>query len=86
MPETWGRTFTFKELVRRGDAAGPRRPDEELSEWLNALGQHRDRRELLGSSDADDVADPIGGPPSIFEQTAAEIQGLCVSLVRLLWP
>jgi protein-tyrosine-phosphatase len=86
MPETWARTFTLKELVRRGDAAGPRGPDEELSEWLSALGEHRDRRELLGSSDADDVADPIGGPPSMFEQTAAEIQGLCVSLVRLLWP
>jgi protein-tyrosine phosphatase len=86
MPETWERTFTLKELVRRGDAAGPRGPDEELSGWLRALGQHRDRRELLGTSDVDDVADPIGGTPSMFEQTAAEIQGLCVSLVRLLWP
>ena len=85
-PETWGRTFTLKELVRRGEGVGPRRVDEELEEWLARVSEGRDRRDLLGSSNVDDVVDPIGGPPSMFEQVAVEIQGLCVSLTDLVWP
>jgi protein-tyrosine phosphatase len=85
VPSAWDRTFTLKELVRRGEAVGPRQPGQELSSWLAAVGLERTRADLLGSSDADDVADPIGGPPSAFEQTAAEIQGLCESLSGLVW-
>jgi protein-tyrosine phosphatase len=86
VPEAWERTFTLKELVRRGQAGGARHPDEELRSWLARIGQGRDRGELLGSSLVDDVADPIGGPPSRFEHTASEIEGLCRSLTSLLWP
>jgi protein-tyrosine-phosphatase len=86
VPSAWDRTFTLKELVRRGDAVGPRRPDQELSSWLAAVSVERTRADLLGSSDTDDVADPIGGPPSAFEQTAAEIERLCESLSGLVWP
>jgi protein-tyrosine phosphatase len=85
-PTAWNRTFTLKELVRRGEGLGPRRPDQELSSWLAAAGCDRTPRDLLGSSDVDDVADPIGGPSSAFKRTAAEIEGLCVSLVGLVWP
>jgi hypothetical protein len=76
----------LKELVRRGEGVGPRRADEELEEWLAKVSEGRDRRDLLGSSNVDDVVDPIGGPPSMFEQVAVEIQGLCVSLTDLVWP
>ena len=86
IPSAWDRTFTLKELIRRGEAVGPRRPGQELSAWLAAVSLERTRAELLGSSDADDVADPIGGRPSAFEQTAVEIQGLCESLSGLVWP
>jgi protein-tyrosine phosphatase len=85
MPETWTKTFTLKELVRRGQSVGPRRADEELPAWLARASQDRSRQDLLGSSNLDDVADPIGGPPFMFEQTAAEIEGLCISLAGLLW-
>jgi protein-tyrosine phosphatase len=85
-PEAWARTFTLKELVRRGGDIGPRGADEELKEWLARVSEGRDRRALLGSSNVDDVVDPIGGPPSMFEQVAGEIQGLCVSLTGLVWP
>jgi len=86
MPETWAKTFTLKELVRRGGAGGQRLGDEELTTWLARMGEGRSRQDLLGSSNADDVEDPIGGLPSAFEETAAEILGLCVSLAGLLWP
>jgi protein-tyrosine-phosphatase len=86
VPSAWDRTFTLKELVRRGEAVGARQPGQDLSSWLAALSVERTRTDLLGSSDADDVADPIGGPPSAFEHTAAEIEGLCESLSSLVWP
>jgi protein-tyrosine phosphatase len=86
MPSAWDRTFTLKELVRRAESVGPRLPDQELSSWLAAVSLDRTRQDLLGSSNADDVADPIGGPPSGFEHTAAEIEGLCVALCALVWP
>jgi protein-tyrosine-phosphatase len=53
---------------------------------LAKVGQDRNRHDLLGSSTADDVADPIGGPPSGFEQTATEIRDLCVALATTVWP
>ena len=86
VPQAWDRTFTLKELVRRGEAAGRREPDEALSTWLAKVGANRNRQDLLGSSDTDDVADPIGGPPSAFEQTATEIRGLCLALTNAIWP
>ncbi|HEX2119105.1 MAG TPA: hypothetical protein VHF91_07970, partial [Acidimicrobiales bacterium] len=66
----WPRTFTLKELVRRGEAAGPRRPGEPLSEWLARVGQGRKVSDLTGSSPEDDVADPIGGPRLAYERLA----------------
>src|ERR1039458_6355835 len=33
-PDAWPRSFTLKELVRRGEQAGPRKPDEPLADWL----------------------------------------------------
>jgi protein-tyrosine-phosphatase len=84
-PDTWEKSFTLKELVRRGGTAGPRPRDEVLPVWLARVSSGRNRTELLGESETDDVIDPAGGLPSGFVRTAAEIQGLCVSLAGLLW-
>ena len=80
------RSFTLKELVRRGSAAGARRAGETMPEWLHRVGAHRKPADLLGASPDDDVADPIGGPPSAYEATAAELDGLVARLVELAWP
>jgi protein-tyrosine-phosphatase len=85
IPEAWDHTFTLKELVRRGEELGPRRPEENLDHWLWRLGEERTRTELLGSSPADDIEDPIGGRPAQFERTAREIDGLCRAVVALVW-
>ena len=61
-PGAWGRTFTVKEFVRRGEGVGRRGADEALDPWLERLHHGRRRPDLVGSSDADDVSDPIGGP------------------------
>ena len=83
-PAVLGRAFTLKEIVRRGEERGGRAPDESLEDWLARLAAGRRLAELLGDADADDVADPIGGPRRSYERTAAELDDLTARLARLL--
>ena len=69
----FGRTFTLKELVRRGDLVGRRQPAEELEAWLGRLHHGRQRTDLVGRSDDDDVSDPLGGPLGAYRTTAREL-------------
>ena len=82
-PGLWPRTFTLKELVRRGEATGRRQAGEPLADWLARVGQGRRVSDLTGSSPDDDVADPIGGPRSAYERTAMELDGLLDRLVAV---
>ena len=84
-PECWSRAFTLKELVRRGEDAGPRSHDQPLSEWLDKIHAGRSRSDLLGSSPDDDVADPIGQRRAVYERTANELDELTRRLAALLW-
>jgi protein-tyrosine phosphatase len=78
------RTFTLKELVRRGEARP--RGAETFSDWLWALATERNPEELLGTSPDDDVSDPIGQPLSVFRKTLTELDDLADRLVRVAWP
>jgi protein-tyrosine phosphatase len=86
VPETWARTFTLKELVRRGEEFGPRPTEESPGGWLARAQEGRDHPDLLGDSPLDDVADPYGGPSSAYEAAVTEIEDLVDRLVHLLWP
>jgi protein-tyrosine phosphatase len=83
-PAAWPYSFTLKELVRRGELAGPWARGQSLDEWLAKVAADRTHSEMLGASAADDVADPIGGPRSRFEATAAELSELMAALVSLM--
>lgn len=83
-PGAFTKSLTIKELVRRGETAGPRRRGEDPAAWLGRVGEGRRPTDLLGGSTADDVEDPIGGPYAGYEATAAELEGLCAVLARLL--
>ncbi len=85
-PEVWPRAFTLKELVRRGEQIGPRPPGTGLADWLAMAHEGRDRASLLGDSADDDVADPIGGPPLAYRQTADLLSHLVGRLADLCWP
>lgn len=82
-PEAWPRTFTLKELVRRGEAVGPRRPAQSLEAWLRLVNFGRQTGELLGEDPDDDVEDPIGAPDHVYEATARELDDLVGRLVAV---
>ena len=85
VPEAWTKSFTLKELVRRGDEAGPRRRGQPLDQWLADVHWGRTRNELMGRSRQDDIADPVGQPRSAYERTAKEIDQLLDRAVVLIW-
>jgi protein-tyrosine phosphatase len=85
-PPAWPRSFTLKELVRRGEQIGPRPAGAGLACWLAWAHEGRDRGALLGDSSADDVADPVGGPPEAYTQAAEVISDLVGRLTQLCWP
>ena len=86
LPDAWPRTFTLRELVTRGRQAGARTPGEQVGDWLARVASGRSRRDLLGSGLADDVADPVGGPPPGYEFTADLLDMLTGNLADLCWP
>jgi protein-tyrosine phosphatase len=85
VPSAFPKVFTLKELVRRGEALGPRRADESVAAWLARAHAGRRSSDLLGHSPGDDVADPIGMPRSAYERMVEELDGLLDRLVALLW-
>ncbi len=84
VPSAWARTFTLKELVRRAERVGPR-DGRPLGAWLAAVGDGRERTDLVGRSPEDDVADPVGGDMAAYRATATELADLVQRLARLLW-
>ncbi|HUS62771.1 MAG TPA: hypothetical protein VMY34_11275 [Acidimicrobiales bacterium] len=84
-PETFGLSFTLKEIVRRGSETGPRAAGQSFEEWLAKVHAGRQPSMLMGSSRDDDVADPYGLSRDVYERTAEELDLLVLALVDLAW-
>lgn len=84
-PEAWLRSFTLKELVRRGEQIGRRLGDESVTTWLHRAGAGRSTSELMGQSDDDDVADPYGLALPTYERMIDELDHYVGRLVDLVW-
>lgn len=84
-PDVFPRTFTLRELVRRGSDNGPRAPDEALRDWLMRLHQGRTTSDLMGASAEDDVKDPIGLPRGAYVTMVSELDDLVDRLFWLGW-
>jgi protein-tyrosine phosphatase len=80
------RTFTLKELVRRGRATGQRERGETLQDWLARVAAGRRPMDLMGESRDDDVADPYLSTPKVYAACIAELDRLVQQLVELAWP
>lgn len=84
-PSCWPKAFTLRELVRRGGERGPRRGGEGLAAYLARLAAGRERRDLLGSSAVDDVADPVElGTVEEIREVVVELEDLCAKAAALL--
>jgi protein-tyrosine phosphatase len=80
------KTYTLREIVRRGRAKGPRYPGEPLFEWLLRLGAGRRPMDLVGEAPEDDTPDPMGGEPEDFRLMLEEIAASTRFLYSLIWP
>ena len=61
VPLSFPKSFTLREIARRGLEIGPRGATEDLADWLARLHEGRQRPDLVGDSPEDDVADPWAG-------------------------
>jgi protein-tyrosine phosphatase len=80
------KTFTLREIVRRGEHKGQRDGGESLADWLNRLALGRRHLDLVGDSPIDDISDPMGGTAEQFRRMLTDVQDLTRSLYRLIWP
>jgi protein-tyrosine phosphatase len=85
VPAVFPRTFTLKELVRRGHEVGHRLPGQTLDRWLDNVNAGRTVGGLMGASPSDDVADPIGLPRPAYERMVADLEVLVDEMVGLVW-
>lgn len=60
-PGLWPRVFTLPQFARWIDAHPPGR-HADLRGWIELAAADRSRSEMIGSSSADDVEDPVDGP------------------------
>jgi low molecular weight protein-tyrosine phosphatase len=86
VPSSFPRTFTLREIVRRGLLTGPRGTAEDLGAWLARLHDGRLRPDLIGESPDDDVMDPMGGTPDDYRRMLTDVAGLTRILRELAWP
>ncbi len=86
VPPSFPRTFTLREIVRRGLHAGPRGAAEDLGAWLTRLHDGRLRVDLMGESPDDDVMDPMGGTRDDYRRMLTDVAALTQTLRTLAWP
>jgi protein-tyrosine phosphatase len=79
------RSFTLREFVRRAEKVGPRPDHQTLVEWLSEVGAARRHADLVGESAADDVPDPMGGPPEGYRLMLDDVSRLTAALYGLMW-
>ena len=72
-PDAWPRIFTLKQFSR-WVVENPRPPRSALGSWLDSAASGRSRTSILGSSNEDDVADPIGRPADVWRRMAGDLK------------
>jgi len=86
VPPSFPRTFTLREIVRRGLHTGPRDAAEDLGAWLARLHEGRLRADLMGASPDDGIMDPLGGKRDDYHRMLTEVSELTQTLRDLAWP
>ena len=85
VPDVRSRAFTLVDLVRRAEAAEPRRDDEDLRRWASRLAADRTPADLLGVGD-DSIDDPFGLSRANYEDTVRLLYDLLNRFLDRAWP
>lgn len=85
-PPAFSKSFTLREIVRRGAERGGRNSLQSLPEWLTYLGEGRRHLDLIGDSPRDDILDPMGGKPKEYRVMLNDLEALTQALHSLTWP
>jgi protein-tyrosine phosphatase len=85
-PGVWRKTFTIRELVRRGHDHGARQDGQPLDDWIEEVHLGRTPKDLLGDDASDDVEDTMGGIPADYDLMVETLFGLTHELVQLIYP
>ena len=85
-PTALARTFTLRELVRRGVEAGPCPEGIDVRAWAEAVSGDRPPAAFLGASSHDDIPDPYGQGASAYESVIAELDEHLAALADLFEP
>lgn len=83
-PSVWPRSFTLRELLRRGTTTTPPHAGEGLAAWVSRVHAGRDRAELLGTAPEDDLRDPMVEASESNEEMFGELERATRGLARLL--
>ncbi|MHB8463769.1 MAG: arsenate reductase/protein-tyrosine-phosphatase family protein [Acidimicrobiales bacterium] len=83
-PALFARIFALRDLARRIAEKGPAQRGESIAAWLSRLNAGRTPRDVLNAGASDDVADPIGESPAVYERTADELDALLGQLAAAL--
>ncbi len=86
VPSSFPRTFTLREITRRGSHTGARGAADDLGAWLARLHDGRLRADLMGDSPDDDVMDPMGGTADDYRRMLTDVAALTRTLRNLAWP
>jgi len=82
-PDAFEYTFTLPELVKRGDAAGPR-GERTFQEWLTAINQGRSTPLDYLDAEVAEVDDPTGRARVVWQACFAQLDDLTSRLATLL--
>jgi len=83
-PSAWAKTFTLKDFIRRADQLGPMSRHQRFDDWLGAVGEGRDPRNVLGTHPDDEVPDPFGQRARAWQKVVGELDALVSKLPRIL--
>ncbi len=86
VPSSFPRTFTLREITRRGGHTGARGAADDLGAWIARLHDGRLHVDLRGDAPDDDVIDPMGGTPDDYRRMLTDVAALTRTLRNLAWP
>jgi protein-tyrosine phosphatase len=75
-PSAWRKTFTLKDFTRRAERIGPPRRHQRLPDWLETVGADREPYDALGTNPGDEVPDPYGQRPRVWNRVIEDLDDL----------